>query len=81
MATTEQDIDSFAQFAKQKLAQAEGELSMDDIYDEWRIQHPPSEDALAIKAALRDMHNGERGQPFDEFVQEFRARKSSAAES
>ena len=73
MATTEQDIDSFAQ---QKLAQAEGELSMDDIYDEWRIQHPPSEDALAIKAALRDMHNGEKGRPLDEFLTELRAEKS-----
>lgn len=53
----EQDIDASAEFAKDKLAQATGELFMDDIYDEWRIGHAPSDNALAIQAALGDLHN------------------------
>ena len=73
MPTTEL-IDSFAEFAKAKVEQAGNELSIDDLFDDWRLQHPPSGDWLAIKASLQDLASGEVGRPFDEFAAEFRQR-------
>ena len=75
MATTEREIDGFAQFAKAQLGRGGENLSLDDLLDQWRIQHPPAEDALAIKASIRDMDRGEAGRPFDQFAGEFRQRK------
>lgn len=73
MATTEL-IESFTQFAKEKVDQEGNELSIDDLFDQWRTQHPPTDDLLAIKASLRDMENGETGRSFDDFAKEFRQR-------
>ena len=67
-------IESFSEFAKAKVDQAGNDLSIDDLYDEWRTQHPPADDLLAIKASLRDMENGETGRSFDDFAAEFRHR-------
>lgn len=74
MATTQQEIDSFAAYAKDELARGGGGLSMEELFDRWRLQHPPAEDALAIKASLRDMDLGEDGRPFHRFAEEFRER-------
>ena len=74
MATTEQDIDRFARFAKERIASGRAKLSIDELFDQWRIQHPPEEDTLAIQASLRDIERGETGRPFGEFAREFRKR-------
>lgn len=73
MSTTEH-IESFTRFAKEKVDQEGNELSIEDLFDEWRILHPPMDDLLAIKASLRDMENGETGRSFDDFAKEFRQR-------
>ncbi len=73
MRTTEL-IESFTQFAMTMVDQEGNELSIDDLFDEWRIQHPPTDDLLAINASLRDMENGETGRSFDDFAKEFRQR-------
>jgi hypothetical protein len=74
MATTEQNIDNFAQFAKELLGNGGAELSIDELYDRWRQSESSAEDAHAIQASLRDMENGETGQPYEEFADEFRKR-------
>ena len=73
MATSEQDIDNFYQFAKSRLTNG-SELSLEELFDEWMIKNPPHEDALAVQASIRDMENGETGRNFDDFAQDFRAR-------
>jgi hypothetical protein len=75
MAVTEQEIDSFAHFAKAKLGGDEG-LSLDDLLDLWRMQHPSADDALAVKASIRDMVRGETGRPFEQFADEFRSQNN-----
>jgi len=74
MASVEQDLASFAEFARDELRAASTPLSIDELFDRWRVQNPPSEDALAIKASLDDMQAGEAGRPFDQFAAEFRKR-------
>lgn len=72
MATSEHEIDSFSEFAKSQLSTRGSDVSLDELFDEWRIVNPPPDDALAIKASLRDMERGETGRPFEEFADEIR---------
>lgn len=72
-------IESFSQFARARVDQAGSDLAIDDLYDEWRAQHPPEDDLLAIKASLRDMEQGETGRPFDDFAAAFRSRNGIPA--
>ncbi len=82
MATSLQEIDGFARFAKEKLEKVKQEdLSLEEILDEWRVNHPPADDLLAIEASLREMENGEHGRAFEEFSQEFRSRNAITGES
>ena len=74
MATSEQDIDNFYQFAKSRLKNGGSELSLEQLFDEWTIKNPPHEDALAVQASIRDMENGESGRAFDDFASDFRER-------
>ncbi|MEM7560025.1 MAG: hypothetical protein AAF394_12975, partial [Planctomycetota bacterium] len=48
--------------------------SLSELLDEWTMLNPPTDDALAIQASIRDMENGDTGQPFDEFAKEFQKR-------
>ena len=76
MATSEYEIDSFSDFGKLPIKNGGSSVSLDELFDEWRIQNPPSEDTLAIQASIRDMQNSETGRPFEEFATEFRKRNN-----
>ena len=51
-------------------------MSPEEALDVWRAEHPDdalrAENVKAVKAALRDMEDGDRGVPFEEFDREFR---------
>ena len=74
MASIEQDLDSFTQFAKQKIASGETTASMDDLFEQWRQQRIAAEDAAAVLESVRDLERGERGVDFETFVEEFSKR-------
>lgn len=76
MFTSDAEIDGFAQFAKGELARLGEGVSLDELFDQWRLRHPPAEDAAAIRASLRDMEGGAVGRPFGEFAEEFRRRNN-----
>ena len=74
--TTVQLLDQFRQFALQRLSNEGKELSLDELYDEWRTQNPTNEeveqDTRAVAASLRDFDRGERGRPVGQFLAEFK---------
>ncbi len=76
MTTTEQDLESFVQFARTRLAAAEVEPSLDELFDLWRIENPDDEDyaenVAAIAEAIRDFKVGDRGRPAGELSRELR---------
>lgn len=76
MAISQDHIDSFHRFASEQLGKLGAEVSMDDLYDQWRLENPTEEereaDVRAVKASLRDMEQGDRGKPFGEHLQEMR---------
>jgi len=82
VAVTQEQIDQFHRFASERVGRRGGVASLEELIDLWRIENPSPdqarEDLLAVKAAVRDMENGERGQPWDEFARQFRARHGLA---
>ena len=78
MATTQDDINGFAQFATEKLGSGGAELSLEELLDLWRVENPCPEqlheDTLAVNAAIRDMENGDRGEPAEDVIRELRHR-------
>jgi hypothetical protein len=78
MATATQELQSFYQFAEQRLRNGGSDLTLDDLFGEWRACNPMTEElqtnVLAVRAALRDLDAGEKGQPIEEFLAEFERR-------
>jgi hypothetical protein len=65
MSSTKQDIASFTQFAIQRIESAEGDLTIDELFDPWRLESPSDEEfaenVAAVRASIRDYQAGERG--------------------
>jgi len=47
----------------------------EELEERRRLHQCENEDVAAIREALDDMRNGDRGMPFEEFDREFRKRK------
>ena len=75
MHRLQEEIENFASYAKELLS-ASTAVSLDELYDRWREVHPAAEDALAVRASLRDMESGETGRPFAEFAADFAKRNN-----
>lgn len=73
MAAT-QLVNSFLEFAQEQIRQRGEELSIDDLYDDWRSRNQAVDDWPAIRASLNDMAQGERGEDFQDFATSFRQR-------
>ena len=65
MASVEQDLDHFTSFARQQLTSGRCGLTIDELFDQWRIENPSdeqyAEDVAAVQASIQDFKNGERG--------------------
>jgi hypothetical protein len=78
LKATEQQIEGFRTFALDQLRNGGSDLTVDELYDRWRLECPSTDelqdDVLAVKASLRDMESGQTGRALDEFTSAFRAR-------
>ena len=65
MATTEQQLDSFMQFVRDRVGAGNAEASLDELFDLWRHENPSDElyaqNVAAIAASIEDFKRGERG--------------------
>lgn len=65
MATTEQELDSFTIYARQRIQAGHRDLTIDELFDQWRAENPSdeqyAENVAAINASIKDFKNGERG--------------------
>lgn len=72
------ELRDFHQFLGEKLVGGDTDVTPEEALDQWRQSHPDEEssksDLEAIREALDDMANGDRGIPFEEFDAEFRRR-------
>jgi len=73
-----EELRDFHRFLSDKLRDNGVDLSPEEALDEWRRLHPPAQalddEVAAIREALDDMANGDRGIPFDEFDRDFHKR-------
>lgn len=84
MATdVSQELEAFRRFLGEQLSSGQTSLTPEGCLALWRVHHPTSRalraDVQAVQEALDDMDAGETGQPFDQFLAEFRARSGLPA--
>ncbi|MEX2309391.1 MAG: hypothetical protein WD738_17460 [Pirellulales bacterium] len=65
MATAEQELASFTIYARERIESGQTELSIEELFDQWRAENPSHEqyadNVAAIQASIQDFKNGERG--------------------
>ncbi len=63
--TTAQELASFTTFAQRMLAAGTQNLTIDELFDQWRLENPAhdqhAENVAAVQASFQDFKNGERG--------------------
>jgi Arc/MetJ-type ribon-helix-helix transcriptional regulator len=57
---------------RQRMATGQYATEDDVLRDAFRALKLQNEDVAAVRQAIADMEAGDRGKPFDEFVEEFR---------
>jgi hypothetical protein len=65
MSTAKQDVASFTNFAMAKIGAGGSQLTIDELFDQWRVENPSdeqyAENVAAIRASIEDFKAGERG--------------------
>ena len=75
MAITTDDLQAFHRYAQQRLTSV-GAESLQELVDLWEIEHATPEvhaqNLAAVRAALRDMENADKGRPANLLIEELR---------
>lgn len=83
MAVTKDQLESFYHFANNELSANRSDLTLDQIYQTWRLENPtPEEQAdvhIAIRQGIEDIKAG-RGRPAEEVMEEMREKYNIPAE-
>jgi len=70
MNTAHEELQSFTAFVQERLESGGGDLSLDEMFDLWRAENPSdalyAENVTALKAAIEDFRQGDRGTPAGE---------------
>ncbi|MCG8583979.1 MAG: hypothetical protein MI757_04620 [Pirellulales bacterium] len=76
MDSIHDQLSQFNAFARATIARQNNELTLDELWDRWRLENPTTaeadEDLLAVRAAVNDMNNGDRGVPAREHIDAMR---------
>ena len=80
MSITSDDLHAFQVFAEAQIAGG-GAASLQELVDLWEMKHPALElhkqNVSAVRAAIRDMENGDKGRPAGRLLDELRAELAS----
>jgi hypothetical protein len=83
MMATREEVNDFASFALAQLERGNATLSIDELYDLWRREHPDpadhSENVAAVRGAIDDFKSGDRGRPAGQLSRELREEFDKAA--
>jgi hypothetical protein len=74
--TTAHELASFTTFAQQMLAAGKQSMTIDELFDQWRLENPSldqrAENVAAVQASFQDFKNGEHGSIAGEHSAELR---------
>ena len=77
MAVTKDQIDSFHQFATERISNGGSDMTMRELLQLWALENPTDEEREQVVAIIRqgdkDIEAGNY-RPLDEFMEEFRAK-------
>ena len=80
---TQNQIESFYEFASGRVSNGGADLSMEQLFDLWAVNFPSQEElsqsVAAIESAIRDMESGDRGQKVEDVLSELRRKASHSA--
>ncbi|MGD9635789.1 MAG: hypothetical protein AB7G28_21920 [Pirellulales bacterium] len=80
MSITSDDLNAFHRFAVTTIADR-GADSLQELVDLWELENADpqlhAENVAAVRAALRDMENGDKGRPAHLVIDELRAELAS----
>jgi len=80
---TQQEIDSFYQYACQQLVTGNQSATIDELYDRWRLENRPAdwvdEDIAAIQESIDDLNRGVVGRDMDEVIRQLRTERNLGA--
>jgi hypothetical protein len=84
MASVGEELERFTTFVRQRLGGSGPDLSLDDLFELWRIENPAddlyAENVAALNAALTDFRHGDRGTPAGEHSTDLRQEFGISAE-
>jgi len=84
MTTAEIELNSFANFVRQHIAASQVDLTIDELFDQWRFENPTpaqfEESVAAIRASIQDFKNGIRGSLAGEHSAKLRSDLGTQAE-
>jgi hypothetical protein len=65
MRAVKQELEHFTNYARRQIESGQENLSIDELFDQWRTQYPSddqlAEKVAAIQASINDFNEGERG--------------------
>lgn len=80
MSQITDQLDQFREFALLRISSAGNRLSLDELFEEWRLTHPDpqqqADDASAVLASLHDYRNGVQGTDPAEITARLRSKVS-----
>ena len=72
--TTKQQLDEFYRFATDRVGRTGTDLTIDELFHDWRSHHPTNEElnasTAAVNAAYADFLAGDRGEPARESLRQ-----------
>lgn len=65
MSTAEQDLNRFTRYARERIEAGQDDLSIDELFDQWRAENPSNEqfaeNVAAVRTSIEDFKAGDRG--------------------
>ena len=75
-------IESFYRFATEQLSDGGSEMTVDELYGQWRLEYGAPDDIAeniaAIQSSIDDMANGKTGRDASEVIRKLRAEQRIA---
>lgn len=83
MPATQEELNAFHEFASEQLRNGGAELSLDELYEQWRLENPTPREQTDIHASIQrglaDVEAG-RYEPADKVMRELREKHGIPAE-
>lgn len=79
--TTYEQLADFSRFTRNVIETEDSSLPLAAIFDRWQSEISRQDDLARIRASVNDFENGERGEPAEQVIAQFRAERARAQQA